>query len=133
MILILIIISIIQTQQNSIEIKNAWIRTGAKDMNTALFCDIQNNSSIQDTLYDAKSPLSQIVEVHETFNKGELMGMRKADNVVIKSNSQFQLKPGGHHIMLIKLNKKLEAGSKGEVTLYFKRAGEVKVNAIVKR
>ena len=133
MILILLLLSLIQTQQNIVDIKNAWIRTGAKDMNTALFCDIQNNGNIQDTLYDAKSSLSQVVEIHETFNKGELMGMRKTKAVVIKPNSQFQLKPGGHHVMLIKLNKKLETGSKGEVTLYFKRAGEIKVNAVVKR
>lgn len=131
--ILLVLLFMFQTGQSNIEIKNAWIRPGAEGMNTALYFDIQNKGKTVDTLYDAKSSLAQLVEVHETFSKGEMMGMRKTKGVVVKGNSNFQFKPGSYHVMLIKLNKKLEIGTKEQVSLFFKKAGEIKVEALVKK
>jgi copper(I)-binding protein len=131
--ILLLILFILQTGHQGIEIKNAWMRPGAQGMNTALYLDIKNNGSTEDTLYDAKSSLAKIVEVHETYSRGDMMGMRKTKGIAIKPNSLFQLKPGGHHIMLIDLNKKLENGSNAEVLLYFKKAGKIPVKALIKK
>jgi copper(I)-binding protein len=120
-------------QQDQIKIKDAWIRPGAQDMNTAMYFTIKNNGSVTDTLYAVKSKLAQKTEVHETYSKDGMMGMRKAELVVIKPKSSFEFKPGGHHIMLIKLNKDLKSGNEGEITLFFKKTGEVKVKAKVKK
>lgn len=131
--LLLLLLLMLQTGQSNIEIKNAWIRPGAKGMNTAVYLDIQNKGNTIDTLYDARSSLSKIVEVHETYSKGDAMGMRRTKGIAIGANSQFQLKPGSYHIMLIKLNQKLENGTKGQVSLFFKKAGEIKIEAVVKK
>lgn len=131
--ILLILFLMLQTGQSNIEIKNAWIRPGAAGMNTALYFDIQNKSKSTDTLYDARSSLAQVVEIHETFSKGDMMGMRRTMGIPVNGNSTFQLKPGGHHVMFIKLNKKLEPGTKGQVSLFFKKAGEVKIEALVKK
>jgi copper(I)-binding protein len=131
--LVLLFLLIFQTGHTGIEIKNAWIRPGAQGMNTALYLDIINNGNSVDTLYDAKSSAAKIVEIHETYSSGDMMGMRKTKGIEIKPNSQFQLKPGGHHIMFIDLNKKLENGSKAEVLLYFKKAGKITVTAQIKK
>lgn len=118
---------------SDIVIKDAWIRPGAKGMNTAVYFTINNNSDHADTLYNAKADVSNVVELHETYKKGETMGMRKTDFVIVKAKSAFSFKPGAHHIMLIDLKKKLRVGEKYNCSLFFKRAGEIKIEAIIKK
>lgn len=133
MLLSVIFILMFVGQQDQIKIKDAWIRPGAKEMNTAMYFTIENNGNKPDTLYMVKSKLAQKTEVHESYSKDGMMGMRPAELVVIKPKSLFKFNPGGHHIMLIKLKKDLKSGSEGEVTLFFKKAGVVKVKAKVKK
>lgn len=116
-------------QPNTIEVKNAWIRPGAKGMNTAAYFEIVNKGDKADTLFTVKSALSKIVELHETYKTGDAMGMRKTPFVVIPAKSSFYFKPGGNHVMLIDLKRKLTVGKSGDVNLYFKRAGKIKVTA----
>lgn len=118
---------------SDIVVSDSWIRPGAKGMNTAIYFTVTNNSDAADTLYDAKCEVSNVVEVHETYKSGDMMGMRKANFVVIKKKSTFSFKPGGHHVMLIDLKKKLKVGEKYSCTLIFKKAGEVKVESVVKK
>ena len=59
------------------------------------------------------------------------MGMREIGMVVIEAESSFDLKPGAHHIMLMKLNQDLKDGDKGDFVLHFKSAGEIKITAAV--
>ncbi|MGE5350604.1 MAG: copper chaperone PCu(A)C [Acidobacteriota bacterium] len=120
-------------QQKGIEIKDAWIRPGAKDMNTALYLEIINHTNKPDTLYEAKSDLAQKVELHETYHQGDMMGMRPAKTVAVGANSSFSFKPGGHHIMFINLRKSIKKGSSGEVTLFFRHAGQIKITPGVRK
>lgn len=118
---------------SDIVVIDSWIRPGAKGMNTAIYFTVKNNSASADTLYDAKCDVSNVVEVHETYKDGEMMGMRKTNFVIIDKKSSFSFKPGGHHVMLIDLKKKLKVGEKYNCTLYFKRAGQLKIEAVVKK
>lgn len=123
----------IHMPQNGIEIKDAWIRPAAKGMNSALYFEIVNHNNTPDTLFDAKSNAAKVVEVHETYKKGDMMGMRRTPTVGIEPSSSFKFQPGGHHVMLINLTKNLKEGSSADVSLYFKDAGEIKFKAAVKR
>ncbi len=120
-------------QPNTVEVKNAWIRPGAKGMNTAAYFEIVNKGNQADTLFNVKSSLSKIVELHETYKVGDAMGMRKTPFVVVPAKTSFYFKPGGNHVMLIDLKKKLLLGKYGDVNLYFKRAGKIKVTAEVRK
>ncbi len=115
-----------------INIENQWIRSASKKMNTAFFADIKNLSEKSDTLYKAASPLAKLVQVHETFEENGMMGMREAENIEIKPGGILKLKPRSYHVMLIGLKKDLVENQIGEVTLYFKHAGAVKVKASIK-
>lgn len=110
-----------------------WLRPGAKGMNTAMYFEIVNKTNEADTLYMAKSSLANIVELHETYKQGDMMGMRKTKFVVISPKSSFKFQPGGNHIMMIDLKKRLIKGMSGEVSLYFKKAGKIKVKAVVRK
>jgi periplasmic copper chaperone A len=119
--------------EQKIEIKNTWIRNGSAGMNTALFFDVVNGGGEADTLYKAASDLAELTQIHETYMQGDMMGMREVENVVIEHNSTFNFKPGAHHVMLIKLKNDLAEGENGDVILYFKKTGEVKISAPVKK
>lgn len=133
-ILFLIIIATLANaqQESSIKITDPWIRPAAESSNTALFFIVENKSNTPDTLIAAKSSLAQVIEVHETFKKGDMMGMREVKAVPIPPNSKVQFKPRDLHVMLIKLNKDMKVKDEGEVTLVFKNAGEIKVKAVVR-
>ena len=121
----------IQTD-NKISVENQWIRNAGKGTNTAFFADVKNISNVADTLYKVSSSLARLVQVHETFEEDGLMGMREAGNLEIKPGETLRLKPRSFHVMLIGLKKELKKDQTGEVTLYFKHAGAVKVKAKVK-
>lgn len=131
--IVLLIAMILFQPQGGMDIKNPWIRPGVKGMNTAAYFEIRNNSSQNDTLYNVKSNIAKVTELHETYMKGDQMGMRRANYIVLKAGSSFSFKPGEHHVMLIGLKEDVKEGSQKEFTLYFRKAGEVKVKAQVKK
>jgi len=127
------ILFILFPPEDKIKIKDAWMRPSSEKMTTALYFIIENKSEKADTLYQVDSDLAERVEIHETYSEGEMMGMRKVDFIVIEGNSSFELKPGSHHIMLMKLKKDINDGDKGEFVLHFKQAGEIKITATAKK
>ena len=122
-----------QQEPADIEIKEPWIRPGAKDMATAFYFVAENNSEKADTLYKAVSDIAGKVEIHETFKKDDMMGMREVEYIVIPPKSEFRFKPGAHHIMLMKLKKDLLDGNEEVITLYFKNSGEHMLKVKVKK
>ncbi len=127
------ILFILFPPEDKIKIKDAWMRPSSEKMTTALYFIIENKSEKADTLFQVDSDLAERVEIHETYSEGEMMGMRKVDFIVIEGKSSFELKPGAHHIMLMKLKKDINDGDKGEFVLHFKQAGEIKITAIAKK
>ncbi|MEO8398719.1 MAG: copper chaperone PCu(A)C [Ignavibacteriaceae bacterium] len=132
MFLLTFLLLFISSPKEKIYIENEWIRSANKGMNTAFYFDVKNDSDKPDTLYKVASDLSEIIQMHETYSNGDMMGMREVKNIVIDPHSTFNFKPGSHHVMLIKLKKNLKDKQTGEITLYFKNAGELKVKAPIK-
>lgn len=131
--LLLATISLFFLQPDTIIIENAWIRNASTGMTTALFFDVVNTGSKADTLTKVSCSAAELVEVHKTFEDGDMMGMRKVNAVEIKAHSTFNFKPMHHHIMLIKLKRDFKDGDKVDVVLHFKQAGEIKLQAPVKK
>ena len=48
------------------------------------------------------------------------------------AGKKVEMKPGGYHIMLLNLKRDLEAGQVVNLTLQFRKAGKVHVNAKVR-
>jgi periplasmic copper chaperone A len=114
-----------------ITIHNAWMRPAPETFNSAFYCTIVNSGDTADTLYKAASDISNDVEMHETYMKNDMMGMRPVKNLVIAPHDSLLFKPGGYHIMIINLKENASANSSKEISLYFKRAGIIKVKASV--
>jgi len=131
--ILLVILFIFFQPEDKIKIKDAWMRPSSEKMATALYFVIENKSATADTLFQVDSDLAERVEIHETYSEGEMMGMRKVEMVVVEGKSLFKMKPGAHHIMLMKLKKNINDGDKGEFVLHFRQAGEITITASVKQ
>lgn len=118
---------------NKIIIKDAWMRPAPETFNSALYCTVINNGDKADTLYKAESEVSDDVQIHETYKKGDMTGMRPVENLVIAPHDSVVFKPGGYHIMLMKLNENAVVNNYKSVSLFFKVAGQIKVKAKVNR
>ena len=119
--------------QDNIKIKDAWMRPGVKDMSTALYFTIENTGGIADTLYKAESDIAGKVELHETYQIGDMMGMRKVEMIIVNSKSKFELKPGSHHIMVMKLKRDIKNGDETKFKLLFKQSGLIEITAKAKK
>lgn len=129
--IILALFLFIVPPDDTIKIIDPWMRPGAEKMATALYFTIENNGEAADTLFNVESEIAERIELHETYSSGDVMGMREVERIVVEAGSTFELKPGAHHIMVMRLKKDIKSGDKGEFTLHFINAGEIKITAVV--
>lgn len=114
-----------------IEIKNQWMSPAGRNRNSAVYFRITNDTEFTDTLYEVVTELAQITELHETYEISEdLLGMRTIKLVVIPPNSTFDFSPGGFHVMLVGLINNLPINASGDITLKFKKSGDVTITAV---
>ena len=131
--LLLAVMLLFSNPSEKIKIVDPWMRVGAQGQATGLFFKIENNSEKADTLYKVEFEPARLVQIHETYDAGDdMMGMREVGKIVVPAKSTFELKPGGYHVMLMKLKQDIKKGFVGDVTLYFKNAGKIIIKAEAK-
>ena len=118
---------------DDIVIKDQWLRPGAEQMATALYFTIENNGSEADTLYAVETDIAKMVQIHETYSNGDVMGMREIGKIIIEQGSSVKLEPGGMHIMVMRLKKDINSGDEIEFKLHFRKTGEISLSAIAKK
>lgn len=87
------------------------------DAVSAAYMVIENTSDEDVTLVSGATDAAGVVEIHETrMNDENVMQMRPlADGLVIPAGERVELRPGGYHIMLMRLPDPLREG--GALTL----------------
>lgn len=128
----LAVISSIAFAKPEIVVKNPWVRLMPPTSHvSAAYMEIENKGNSPDILMGAKSSVSHITQLHETINKNGMSKMVRVKEFVIKPHQTLVLKPGGYHIMLIRLKHPLKAGEKVTLWLRFKHSGLKKIEAHV--
>jgi copper(I)-binding protein len=95
---------------------------------------IQNHGEEDDRLLGASSPIARCVVIHRTrFVSGRPVSLLVPGGLVIHAEATITLEPGSSHLALFGLQADLVQGETFPLTLYFDRAGEVKVVARVRR
>ena len=114
----------------SLKISAPWARATPKGANVGGgYMTITNTGSEPDKLVGGSSSIAKEVEVHEMTMDNGVMKMRPvAGGLEIKPGQTVTLKPGGYHIMFMKLNEQLKQGDHFKVTLDFAKAGKVDVD-----
>lgn len=104
-----------------VQVDQAWIRATVKgQMGTGGFMTL--TSTMGATLVGFSSSVAKANQIHEMAMEGDVMRMREIPALPLPAGQAVALKPGGYHLMLVKLNKTLKAGDKVPVTLKFKDA-----------
>ena len=116
-----------------IKIKDSWVRAtmGGSHM-TAAYMNIKNDSDDADVLYKVTSKQAGKIELHKIVDEKGVSQMVQIDKIVIPAKQEVKLSPKGLHIMLFDLKGKLVDGEKIKMTLYFEKAGAIKLNVLVK-
>jgi len=74
-------------------------------------------SSIDAKLVGVQSPAAGTAEIHEMALENNVMRMRSIDSLALPAGKPVELRPGGHHLMLLDLKKPLDAGQSVPLTL----------------
>jgi copper(I)-binding protein len=101
---------------------------------SAAYMVIENSSGQADRLINASSSAAEVTEIHETKQMDDgMMGMQPlVDGLEIPANGSVTLKPGGYHIMMMKLRQHLSPGQTFTLTLKFQSGKEISLDVPVK-
>lgn len=115
---------------SEISIEDAYARSsGMMAQAGAAFFTIVNTGDEADTLIDARSDASKVVELHTHIDAGGgVMQMRRdEDGFDVPAHGEHSLMRGADHVMFMGLNAPFEQGKILTVTLVFEKAGEITV------
>ena len=118
------------SKQDSIEIKNQWVRASndGQDVSAAYMTIVSNEDT---SLIAIDSDVADVIEIHSMSMENGVMKMRMLDTLDLIADKPTELSPGGFHLMLFDLKKPLTAGKEAHFTLHFKnKAGQEKTISI---
>ena len=112
-----------------LELYDAWIReTPANHPATGGCLIIENHGNTADVLVSVSADFAMKSEIHEMKMEGDVMKMCPPENgLAIPENEEIHLKPGGYHLMFMKLKQRMIPMDVHQVTLTFKNSGSVTV------
>ena len=118
------------SKQDSIEIKNQWVRASndGQDVSAAYMTIVSNEDT---SLITIDSDVADVIEIHSMSMENGVMKMRMLDTLDLIAGKPTELSPGGFHLMLFDLKKPLTAGKEAHFTLHFKnKAGQEKTISV---
>jgi copper(I)-binding protein len=119
-------------KQGDITIVDPWARaTPGKAPNGGAFLMIKS-AGAGDKLIGVESKVAKRTELHNHINDNGVMKMRQVAAIEVPAGGMAMLKPGGYHVMLMKLHQGLKEGDRFTLTLLFEKAGAVEVQVEVK-
>ncbi len=116
----------------SLQVEQVWARPGLAAGNSAVYFVIDNPLSEADTLLSAATDVAASSELHMSKMNNTTMMMEPQENVPVAARSKVEFKPGGLHLMLVKLNADLKIGDTFQLTLNFEKAGAIVLDVPVK-
>lgn len=129
---LLLAVGLAQAGQAPVEVKDPWARPGTRGGNSAVYMEIHNAQPQADRLVAAGTDVAHTVELHETRMDGGMHRMHRVKAIKVPANGKVELRPGGLHVMLIKLNTALRVGDRFPLILRFERAGRLTVEVVVR-
>ena len=107
----------------TVTVADAWVRaTVAAQRATGAFLKLTVQGA-DATLIAVTSPVAGVTQIHEMAMSEGVMRMREVTGgVPLKAGQNFELKPGGYHIMMMDLKQPVKAGDRVLLSLTFKQA-----------
>lgn len=99
---------------------------------TAGYLTVHNRGSVADTLVEVSSPVASMVMIHRQVMANGRGTMEHVAALEIPARGAIVLEPGGVHLMLMGIARRLEVGDTVPLALTFRRGGTVNVVAAVR-
>lgn len=119
-----------KVEAKGLSIENARaMATRPGQPNGGAFIEVQNTGPAADRLvgFSLPSSIAKRGELHTMATVDGMMRMREVPGFDIPAGGRLVLQPGADHLMLMNIQKPLQAGDTFDITLRFEKAGEVKV------
>ena len=116
------------TAPADIEVHQAWVRPTVKGENAAVYLTIHNHTEITDELLSISSPMTDVIEIHESKIENDVMQMDMRMALPIAADEEIIFTPGGLHIMLVNLKEELVFGEHIGLILHFKNHEDIVVD-----
>ncbi|MCE1180639.1 MAG: copper chaperone PCu(A)C [Micrococcales bacterium] len=107
------------SQGSGLSVESGWVKASDKKM-TGAFGTLKNSTGAPIHIVKATSPVSPMVELHETVKDsatGQMVMRETKDGFTVPAGGTFELKPGGNHVMLMGLTSPIKTGDTTKVTL----------------
>ncbi len=115
-----------------VTVSHPWLRaTPAGATVGVAFMEIKTDAGTADRLIAAESAVAGRVEIHGHIRDGDVIKMRRLENIDLKGGDAHVLKPGGDHVMLFDLKAPLKEDDLVKLTLIFEKAGRIEVEGTV--
>ncbi len=119
-------------QSNQIVVEKAWARATPKMAVTGgAYLTMTNRGPSEDRLLNVTSPVAEKIQFHTMAIDNGVAKMAQLPAVELPPGVPVALKPGGIHMMLLRLKRPLAEGESIPLTLTFEKAGAVEVEARV--
>ena len=113
-------------------ILDPWARPAGAGENGAVYFIISNATNTDDTLFSVSTDLASAAEIHMSMkDSNDVMSMQMQDSLPVPAQQEIIFKPGGLHVMLIRLNRDLKIGETISVTLNFEKADSITIQVSV--
>jgi periplasmic copper chaperone A len=121
-----------EATNNGVTVAHPWARAtpGGSTIGVA-YLEIKTAAGVADRLVSVASPAAGRAELHTHIMDGDVMRMRRVDEVALKPGAEVVFGPHGNHVMLIDLKAPLKEGDLIKLTLNFEKAGAIDVEATV--
>ena len=117
---------------SDIRVEKAWARASiGTSRPAAAYFTVTNGSSARVRLDRVTTSVAGKAEIHETIKDGAIMRMRPVGKLDILAGESLVLKPGGMHLMLMKLKQPLVRGETFPLSLHFNRGRSITVTVPV--
>lgn len=107
-----------------LKIEQPWIRAAVEGQSgTGGFLKITPSQELE--LVGFSTDVAEVNEIHEMKMDGDVMKMSAIPSLTLPANKTTELKPGGYHLMLMKLKQPLKDGETVQLTLMVKDSNAV--------
>ena len=122
-----------RTPQPPLEVLRVWARPVDSAATTAAYFVLVNHEPGAVTLTSESSPIAESAGLHETMDMGGTMHMSALDSpLVIAPGDSLVLKPGGRHLMVSGLTRRLVAGDSLPLLLNFSDGRALRAIAVIR-
>ncbi len=115
-----------------LQLTDGWAKAADTGMSAA-FGTLKNTTNKPVRIVAAISPDSTVLQLHEVVSKdGSMVMQQKTGGFMIPAGGSVELKPGGNHIMFMKVTKPVTAGTMVPITLITSDGGLFKTKVLAK-